>query len=217
MTPDRQVIKSPQSRMKVSIRIRLRHCLVRGRRIGKIDRSIDRFDPRLLDPEALLPSRLRHLSEGRRNHRHLPSCSWTGNLLARSARSTIISPSVRPSVDRGSRQKEGLASLERPFGIFIPREDILGSYLRTEKSRRCSPRSHRTERFASPTGVREKRTDRPFARIPFDASRSSLNLAERSGHRQVILEINTCLTPHRDVRGELRFTFVEGYFSSTLH
>lgn len=44
--------------------------------------------------------------------------------------------SVRPSVDRGSRQKEGLASLERPLGIFIPREDILGLYLRTEEKSR---------------------------------------------------------------------------------
>lgn len=67
-------------------------------------RSIDRSDPRPLDPSSLPPS-IASPKRGRRNHRHLLSvCSRTDNLLARSTRSTIIS---RPSVCRQRISTEG--------------------------------------------------------------------------------------------------------------
>lgn len=49
MTPDRQVIKS-QRELVNPIQIRLRHLFVRGRRIGGIDRSIDRSIRTLVPP-----------------------------------------------------------------------------------------------------------------------------------------------------------------------
>lgn len=164
MTPDRQVIKSQRRDERVRpIQIRLRHSLVRGRRIGLIDRSIDRSDPRPNDPPPPIASPKR----GPRNHRHLLSVlSSTDNLLARSTRSTIIS---RLSVCRQRISTEGTGQPRKTVrDIYSP-----GGYPRIVSARRGEVLAllgqlrdpidravpYRRQAF------REKRTDRPFAPI----------------------------------------------------